>query len=452
MMHKLKIALISFILLCIAAVMLITASLSFGVPFNIQPLRFETIHLFTTDMNENSSNAYMSVKWKNLSFIKDIDYVELTIKGLDEGGSNSVKIRTADGICVKPFKSNQKTIYKLPFDTDSTDYAVNVDVISYADGSQWRNESEGNTLELSMNKETDSGTFPAKIREAMAWHNQPDELQYDLSWDSTDEDSGIIALVVRARCYDENGNILSDEEGNNTFYSGITDAFEGDAELNALYPGETESTGLFMGAVTNAVDTVRIGLVKAVDTDGNVYCSDGEPEILLETTGKKGFPFEEKTDNQSLNAFISRMESNFREEGLDYNKPVVYQNESFALMRYPDLDVRVEMDASGSVRSGEVSCCKYMDFSDEKEYAVIGKAQIAIMIASMENAEYSDDLREQLKDLFIGGMPGYVYADRVYSYLQGYKYYLKDGETGIMTCAMGDEIDYIAPEFFSGME
>lgn len=453
MMHKVRITLTALILLCLMIVMLLIASLSFGVPFNVQPIKVDSIQLFTTDMKENSSESFVYIKWKNLSFIKDVDYVEFTIKGLDKGSKNFAKIRVKDDECVKPLKPNQKTVFKLPFETDSAKYAVNAEVIAYEDGSKWRNDSESNTIELSMNKETDKGSFPVRITEALAWHSQPNEVQYDLSWNLLNDNADILAIVARARCYDEKGRILSDEEGMDTFYLEITDDYGDESELNILSPWGKESDALLLDNNASSVDTVKVALIKAVDVNGNVYCSNDEPEVSLKTIGRIGFPFEEDTSNESIKAFIVRMEDNFDEEGLDYHDPRIYENERFALIRYSDLDIRVELGENGSVRDGEVSCCKYMDFSDDAEYAVIGKAQTAIMIASMESDQYKDDLKTQLKDLFISGRSGYVDAgDKRYSYLQPFKNYLKDGDSGILTCAMGDEIYYSPSEFFSEME
>ena len=111
------------------------------------------------------------------------------------------------------------------------------------------------------------------------------------------------------------------------------------------------------------------------------------------------------------------------------------------------------MDDNLQVKDGEVSCVKYMDFNNNSEYAVIGLAQSAIFSASMKNIPYTESIKTQFKDLFIAGREGYVdTTKKTYHYHQPYKHYLKDNSTGILTCAMGENLYYLAPEFYSDVE
>ena len=443
-------------IVCAAAAVLFASSYYFGVPFSLRPdsagmpIDIVKISVFTTGTDEVNSRAYLIFECTNESADKFMDYAELTVTGDsgEEAGSH-FRFRTADEFPVEPHWPNTRNTFYMP-GFNSERCTVQVDKIVYTDGTSWVNDGKHGVYDIKVN-EAHQGTFPVLITEADAVYRPGGTLDLDLAWDLVDPVDTILSLDLKVNCFDRDGNIITNSDGKEDTHLLLTDESDFEDPVRFYY-GEKITLGLYSYENAEKIDTVKVSLVKAVHGLGDVFISDEEPVITLSTNGKKGYPFADRTDNGSVKKFISRMEKNFKEEGLDYRDPLICVNNQYALIRYPDLDVRVELDDNGDVKDGEVSCARYMDVFDDREYTPAFKAQAAVMIAAMKDVSYDDEIIDQLSERFVYGGDNYITTEnRSYYYQPVYEYNLQDGNTFFLTCSMGNELNYIAPEFYSGI-
>ena len=147
------------------------------------------------------------------------------------------------------------------------------------------------------------------------------------------------------------------------------------------------------------------------------------------------------------------MESNFALEELPYTKPIIHFGDDYALLRYSDVDVRVELDEKHEVKDGEISLAKYdVDIDNAEDVKTAYQLQVAAFSASMQVDSSSEEIANQIKELFISAKDGTINAgDKTYHYLRPYANYLSDKSTVILVVAMGDSLNYVPVEFFSGI-
>lgn len=455
MTSKVKTVLLYIVIAILVCGILIASSVLFGVPFKFKPVRIDNLKMFTIGMDEERSKAYLSISWTNTSFAKSIDYLEVTITGeSNDGQDNSATIRVSDGEAVTSRSSNYEKVFGLPINSARGNYKVHLKKVAYSDGGVWAPDEKSENYQITLNQEKQNIELPVYIGRAVALYDPYSfQTEFELLWETANENINIVTAVIEAKCLNGIGAVVSDIEGDTSQYHIITNA---DYESDTLYPIDLwgKSTGnIHLGENTGKIRTIQLKLIKVIDQDGNVYVSNDEPEVALDISGKVGYLFNDSTDNKSLNSLIERMESNFALEELPYTKPLIHIGDDYALLRYSDVDIRVELDEKHEVKDGEISLAKYdVDIDNTKDVKTAYQVQVAAFSASMQVDSSNEDIANQIKEQFLSAKDGNINAeDKTYHYLRPYLNYLSDKSTVILVAAMGDSLNYVPVEFFSGI-
>ena len=453
MTSKVKTFLLYIVIAILVCGILIASSVLFGVPFKYKPVRIDNLKIFTIGMDEERSKAYLSISWTNTSFTKSIDYLEVTITGEpNDGQNNSAIIRVSDYKAVTSRSSNYEKIFGLPINSAKGNYNVHLKKVAYSDGGVWAPDEKSENFQITTNQETQKTELPIYIESAAALYDPTlFQSEFELLMETTNAYMDIVAIVLEAKCLNDKGAVISDNEGDTIQYYVLTDA---DYEPDTLYPidiWEKRTGTVYLGENPGKIRTIQLKLIKVIDQDGNVYVSDKEPEVALDISGKVGYLFNNSTDNKSLNTFIERMENNFALEELPYTKPLIHIGYDYALLRYSDVDIRVELDEKHEVRDGEISLAKYdVDIDNAKDVETAYQVQVAAFSASMQVDSSNEEIANQIKDLFLSAKDGNINTgDKIYHYLRPYANYLSDKSTVILVAAMGDALNYVPVEFFS---
>ncbi len=353
-------------------------------------VKIKDLSLYTLEYEADPKNGYMNLEFENTSKNKSIDLLELSFEGnflvqessQEEGKveNTTVKYRILDQEGIEPRSAYESTDVSIPGLMDGENYRISISKVRFTDGSSW-NAEKASSFNVKVNGNKGKG-MPISLEELNYYEKSQDAIVrfINVLW-RNNGDKPIKGLTYEISCLGSNGEILKDSEGSPKVIYLDT------AKKYSYYPGtiNDEYSLNFMRSLTD-VPIISVRIIKAVAEDGTVY--DGSNANALRATflGKKEYAF-----GNAKNTEIAKVEKSIRRSlkslGKSVSAPLIYIREGdFAVIRYDDLDIRIELKDSGKIDPLMASFVSYIPYSEYKE--------------KVENNDFFDDERDMSIALF----------------------------------------------------
>lgn len=231
-----------------------------------------------------------------------------------------------------------------------------------------------------------------------------------MDWINISDEASILAVDYQITAKTVDGTIFSTEDGENEIY---ISEYYGDT-LKWISPGShnenvTHSVYNFelqQAIRENDIAIYEITISRVVDSQGIVWeNSNKENQIKTVLFGKKGYAFQNDISNESVQELINRIKGRAGEYELDLEKPEVFISEqSYCVLRYEDVDIRIELSDINEVLPDKVIFVYYSKQENEnmEEYVQscldqICKLRLCICPAVLYDRPY-EELMETLKE------------------------------------------------------
>ena len=253
--------------------------------------------------------------------------------------------------------------YEIP-QQDAKALSITVSEVCFTDGSKWESSGREQPILVEVDGHKGEGEFPARLNSACLYEdkeNSPSHqsVKLQVDWTNTSETNSIIDVM-----YKLTGKSI---EGNDTVYFS-----------SHFYPDEWVPTSsdynkndiLNWSALSMLQESdsliYELSIWRVVDSKGIVWenpDSDGAIKVVMR--GKKGFAFDGDSSNASVQELIGRIAEEAGRQGLDLGLPEVsVKEQDYCLLRYADVDVRVELSKNNEVYPHNVRLACYLPPSD----------------------------------------------------------------------------------------
>lgn len=335
--------------------------------------------------NINSGDIAVYTDWENTSGSEAVDSLILSIScGSDSEQTFLLRLQEPEG--VEPQSHNGKKIiileqYELPV-KEITSLEVSIRQINFTDGSTWADDGAQTPLSVEVDGQKGSGPFPVKLNQALFFETsanpriQLDPLPFHVDWTNLSETDSVIGVVYQIRAKTADQVIVPNVEGDMVTYvsrfSEDPDQWTPPSADNNIY---MESISAYTAAYAfreGGAAIFEISICKAIDSNGIIWEAPAdETPVKAVLTGKKGYSFLEDQPNASVQGLIDRIQDEASKCGLELGQPAVsIKDGSYCMLRYDDLDVRVELSEDNEALAENVSLMQYtvMQYDDWSEF------------------------------------------------------------------------------------
>ncbi|MBO4819436.1 MAG: hypothetical protein J5528_04780 [Firmicutes bacterium] len=328
------------------------------------PVKLKDFSFYNSEFLYEKKVAKMYVSFTNKEKKMEIESLELTIKGKFGGkneGEDSIRYRIA-----LPYSLAPGDDWSFVYDIDglllNEKYKVSVSKVSFSNGTVWTSGKNPSAVTASVDGKKGKG-MPASLEECNYYEQRSNSWYRDLNvlWLNTG-DKPLRGVVYEIVAYDADGNQTTDRSGNkeSLYFSSF------DSQLTM--PGDKQSayhvsmTSKYYLLEDSSYIDVRI--VKAIAEDGTVYTSKGDT-LTAYFGSKKAYDFG-NAKNKAVTKLGDSIRKAVRKEGIIVSKPLIYIREGdFAVLRFENFDVRVELTEKGKVSPYNVSI---VSFATKDEY------------------------------------------------------------------------------------
>lgn len=310
----------------------------------------------------DAGRAGFYIDWQNTSRGKAIDSLLVSISG-PQGFALDIRLQEAEGVAPRGHNTRKITALDEPELAALEPGALRLSLrqVNFTDGSFWEAE-EAEALPADV--EGGAGEFPVELRQALFYEEseRPSKaapIRFQSDWANRSESESVIGVTYRIVARTAEGEAVPDALGNPVSY--VSEFFEDPVDWVA--PGSKnkvflESLSAYPAASAfreNGAARFELSVCRCVDSSGRVWENPDEAAAVQAVlTGKKGYSFLREEPGPSVAALIGRMEAS----GL--GQPAVFvEDGSFCVLRYEDVDVRVELSADNEVLPDSVSFVYY---------------------------------------------------------------------------------------------
>lgn len=345
------------------------------------PVEILTLHAFCPNYDRRDIVLYIDLQ--NQSGQKEIDGVNLEIAcNTDDEQTFQCWLLEPEGIL--PDMHNQKTLMTLQHSELPEDeiysLAVSLRQVNFTDGSVWKNENSSPDLTVEVDGEKGTGTFPVRLNEALFFEGSAhpswvDPIYFQVDWTNILQEGDILAATYRIKAKTSDGSVISNGEEDG-FY--IYEYYADNSEWVA--------SGMHNDVVTHSIDdhvfvekcrekgavVYEITISRVIDAEGIVWENqDSDGGIVSVLCEKKGYAFQEESTNESVTELISRIAKRAKQYGIEMEKPLVFISEhSHCVLRYENIDIRVELSDTDTVLPEKVAFVYYskLQYNDMESY------------------------------------------------------------------------------------
>ena len=355
------------------------------------------LNLYTKEVSSNPM-VYMHLEWYNAENLT-ADALEVSFRGnftdkyQDE---EQVVIRL---LCPEGVSKAQTGIvddHEMKFLLDGETYEAELTKVTYSDGSVYIPE-QTETRTAAVNTMINS-PFPALLEEMNVYCQYEGDRNRDInvSW-TNDSDQPLKGVIFKVTGWNLDKTVCKDSNGEDAA------AYIPSFPENGISPGEKSPDYHFdlswysYSWIENA-RAYDVSIWRAVTQDGTVYENSSDSnKVSAVLLGKKGYAFSDSTDSAPVKKLISNLEKAFSDYDLPFENPKIFiRKKDYCLLRYDDLDVRVELNQDGSISKGTASFVYYFKrslISDETE-----KQKILDTCASLRLSVYPAVLTDIPRD------------------------------------------------------
>lgn len=336
------------------------------------PVEIIQLNVFHIYNDEDTVGIY--IKWRNISDDKIIDALTLSVcSDLDEEPFEC-QIFEPDGIM--PGLYNNEHIFAInEYEAPLKDIKVLSIVISevcFTDGSRWEANAQEQPVLAEVDGQKGEGEFPARLNSVFFYGEGRDSQTYEsvkfqVDWTNISQTNSIIDVVYKIVVKSGDGNVICDEDGEDAIY--VSDYFNPYVQVSSLsdYSEIKYLNGPTVSLLReNDAVLYELSICKVVNSQGIVWENhDPDSGIKVAVNGKKGFAFSNSCSNESIQELIERIAEEGGKQGLDLGLPDVFvQEQEYCVLRYADVDVRVELARDNEVSPYKVRFAVYSQPSD----------------------------------------------------------------------------------------
>lgn len=335
------------------------------------PVEILTFHAFHPNYGEREIGIY--IDWQNKSEQKNIDGMILEFV-CDGDYEQTFQCYLLEPVEVLPEAHNQKNIIMMPLlespELEVHSLEVSIVQVNYTDGSVWECERQLPPFVVEVDGEKGKGVFPARLNEAVffesyAGASETNPVYFQVDWTNISDEASILAVDYQITAKTSDGTIISTEDGENGIQ--ISEYYEDNSKWtasglhNVIVTHSIYDYGLKQAIQESDVAIYEISISRAVDSQGVVWeNSNKENQIVAVLCGKKGYAFQNDISNESVQELINRIADRSEEYGLDLEKPKVFICEqNYCMLRYEDVDIRVELSDTNEVLPDKVAFVYY---------------------------------------------------------------------------------------------
>lgn len=311
------------------------------------------------------------IDWQNTSKGKTIDSLILSVSGFSDS-SQSIQLQEAEGVLPQGHNNRKIIVLNQPglASVEPDALSLSLHQVNFTDGSFWEAAGTSAALPADVDVETDAGRFPVELKQALFYEElaRPSKvapLHFQSDWINCSELESIIGVTYQIIAKTADGKTIPDMRGNDVSY--VSEFYEepqqwvDPSSKNKIF---TESIPTFPAASAfreNGAVRFELSVCRCIDSSGRVWeNSDNAVPIQAVLTGKKGYSFLRETPNPSIAALIDRIAREASRTGIELASPAVFiEDESFCVLRYEDVDVRVELSADNEVLPDSVAFVYY---------------------------------------------------------------------------------------------
>lgn len=328
----------------------------------------------------SAAQPYLCVNWLNQG-TKPVDYMEVDVMCLDEHGEplseedrDVFSIRIMEGQGVEPGKKNSQNLVKSPFkfDSEPAKVLIKVNRVSFSDGSTWVSESDDyQEFRAGANA---TGYIPAVIDEVSFYKSSPQAVDRFINIDWHNRSTTATTLAVEFKITGSGSSNGSDEPNPVTYLTLSDQVSPGDE--NHAWKSKFASNFLGEDAIKGASE-YTICVHRVIDTEGNIWVNDGDSGSITATfVGKKGCAFGSYSQYAQVAKTVKEIHSSLAASGVETEDPLVFVKPgSHCVIRYPDLDITMEVDAAGEVIDDWAVFNLYYKEADAKWDIILPKSE-----------------------------------------------------------------------------
>ncbi len=369
-MIKKKILIIFPILLLISVFLLWT--------YTIQKAPVEIIDLEVFHIDGYHGRIAFYLNCRNASHKKTVDGLILSvICNSDEQSAFQYRVLEPEGVLPKTDHVFLIDFYKgdLPVEDIAT-AEVFVSQVNFTDGSTWEDHKIQRSKIAQVDQNIATGIFPVRINEALFYEESDSPSPYapipfQIDWSNTLEEESIINVIykVTARTIDGTVILSADEEDAvyvSEFYGKpdkwiqpLTDNKEVTQNISIQNP-----LNVFRN---NGAVTYEVSVCRAVTSKGVIWeNTDENDRIAVTICGKKGYAFSEDSWNPAIRSLVERIDEESQKYEMDLGTPEVFvKDHQYCVLRYPEVDIRVELSEANEVLPDKVGFVLYSKFQYE---------------------------------------------------------------------------------------
>ena len=369
------------------------------------PVTLHAFRPFHPDMNSRDIAFY--IDWENTSENGTVDSLILSVScAPDLEQTFLVQLQEPEG--VEPQSHNGKKVITLKQQDLSAEEITALDVsihqVNFTDGSTWEDDGAQTVLSAEIDGQKGSGVFPVKLNQAIFFESsanpriQLDALNFHVDWTNLSETDSVIGVVYQIRAKTVDQVTIPDEKGSMVTYvsrfSEEPDEWVPPSADNSIY---IEYVSAFTAACAfreGGAAMFEITVCKAIDSNGIIWEAPAEEApIKVGLNGKKGYSFLEDQPNASVQGLIDRIRDETSKCGLELGQPAVsVKDRSYCVLRYDDLDVRVELSENNEVLTKNMSFALYavLQYDDWSEFAQAFNDRLSLLIRSVSVAVLTD--------------------------------------------------------------
>ncbi len=408
--------------LTVFCLIIATAAVQGGC-FSRLPADLIKANLFNLNYDEARDSIYLYIDWLNRTSNYTADQIEIVIEGqFDETytDGNQMILRFLCTETVGP-GMHGKITEPLQHLLVSEEYKIYIHQVRYTDGSYWDNENcEGSQKRL-VNGTKGKGSFPVSLLE-VNYYAQNSRTNADRDFNTLWKNDGtemLRGVVYRVRACDENMQVIIGKDGRpheayiESFYSHMT------------FPGLNNPIYHYSMPVIKYrwimhTPALEVSVVQAITEDGTVYETDDPVCICAGFLGKKGYAFLSEMDHGDIRDMIGSLEKEFSNYDLNYRDPrVMINHKHYCILRYDDLDIRLDLDENDKVKHTIVSYVLYLPqySGDDEEWerinAIEDSLPYAVYSAVLTEIPH-DELIEKIDEFPGSRQFHYDFSDREY--------------------------------------
>lgn len=448
--------LIAFPILLLAALFLLCIHHMIKAPIEI--LGLQAFHI-----DKYCERIAFNIDCRNVSHKKTVDSLILSFV-CDSDEENTFQCRVLEPEGILPDTNYQFVIdfykYDLPVEDIAT-VEVFVSQVNFTDGTSWEDNKIQKSIIAQVDGNIGDSMFPVKINEALFYEESAvtyrfEPIHFQIDWSNISEEESIINVIYKVTAKTLDGTVILSENGDDAVY--ISDFFEKPDEW--IPPLADNKKVVQEYTIHNPLNNYRengaviyeVSVCRAVTSKGIILENTDENDcIVVAMCGKKGYACDENSLNPSIQRLIERLDDEFQEYEMNMSALEVFvKNHQYCVLRYPNIDIRVELSEMDEVLSDKVGFVYYskLQYDDPEGYiqSVYDKMELLRLsiCASVFTGISNEEVVQKVREYNHNNKPYINFADLSYDTFEGV-FNILDENKNIINCvvfACGKDLYY----------